>query len=143
MTDSRPLAAEQPVDGHAQRLALDVPEGHVDRPHGTDQGPAPAGHLRAGVEPLPDRLGLHRIGAQEHLLQAQAHAVRAAGADTLPRDPRIRVRLADPDDSFVGMHLDDQVVLRRGARPGIVIRDQQDVQVDPGDLHGRPETGDS
>ena len=47
-----------------------------------------------------------------------------------PGDPGVRVGLADADDPVVGMDLDDQVVLRRGARRGVVVGDQEDVQVD-------------
>ena len=41
--------------------------------------------------------------------------MRAAGADALAGDPGIRVGLADADEAFVGVDLDDQVVLGRRA----------------------------
>ena len=136
----RAVAQEFPY-GHAERLGLDVPEGGVDRPQGTDERPAPPGHLRAAIEVFPDRFGLHRVGAQEHLLQPPAHAVGAAGPDTFPGDPGIGIRLADPDEALVGPHLHDQVVLRGGARRRVVVGSQEDVEVETGDLHlSRPGT---
>ena len=60
--------------------------------------------------------------------------MRAPGPDALARDPRIGVRLADADEARVGMNLDNEVVLRRGTCARIVVRDQQDVKVDAGDL---------
>ena len=97
--------------------------------------PAAAGHLRAAVELLPQGLGIERIGAEQHFLQPQPHAVRAAGADALARDPGIGVGLADADEAFVGMNLDDQVVLGRRASRRIVVGDQQNVTVDFRDFH--------
>ena len=60
------LAAEQLVDRHAQRLALDVVQGDVDRRDRGGEHPA-ALEILAAVHLLPERADLHRIAADEEL----------------------------------------------------------------------------
>ena len=57
--------------------------------------------------------------------------------DHRPRDPGIGVGLADADEPFIGMDLDDEIVLRRTAGVGAIIRHQQHEALDLGDLHAR------
>jgi len=131
----RAVSSQQFIDRLAQRLAAQVPQRHVKRSDRADHRPAPPGHFRTAVELLPQRLGIQRIGPQQHFLQPQPHAVRAAGANALPCDPGIRVRFADADEPFVGMNLDHQVVLRRRTSGRVVVGNQQHVTIDFGDLH--------
>jgi hypothetical protein len=120
----------------ASRFPPDVPESHVERADRTDHGAAAAVHRAAGVEFLPDPLGLERILPEEHVFQPQAHRVGARRLDAGFRDPRIDVGLADAGDALVGMDEDDDVILRRGRRAGVEVGDEQRMAFDAGDFHG-------
>jgi hypothetical protein len=56
------------------------------------------------------------ILAQEHLSQPQPHRVCAGSFDAGPRNPRIDVGFADACQSFVGVNLNDNVILRGASR---------------------------
>ena len=58
------------------------------------------------------------------------------GLDAGSGDPRIHIRLADANDAAVGMHLHDQVVLRRGRGPDVIAGVEQYVAVNPSYTHG-------
>jgi hypothetical protein len=96
------LAAEQLVDRHAERLALDVVQGDVDR---RDRGREDAAALEVvrPVHLLPQRADVHRVLADQELAE-----VPDRGRDGLlaAREPR----LAPADDPLVGLDLDDQLV---------------------------------
>jgi hypothetical protein len=99
-----------------------------------DHRAAPAVHRRADVQPLPDRLDVERVGADQQLAQAEAHVVGPRRLDARARDPRVQIGLADSRDALVGVDLDDDVVLRRARGGGVERRLDQDVAVDCGYL---------
>ena len=106
-------AAEQLVARQTQGLALDVPQGHVDRPHGRDHGPAAATHRRVGVEPLPQCGGVQRVAPDQQVLHPHCHRVAARRLDGRLGQPRTGVRFADARDAFVRVDEHHDVVLRR------------------------------
>ena len=65
-------AAEQFPDGQAERLALDIPERHVDAAHGVQPDAAAAAVDVAAVHLVPDLLGLERIFADHELASPAA-----------------------------------------------------------------------
>ena len=78
------LAAEQLVDRHAQRLALDVVQRDVDR---RDRGRqhAPALEVLAAVHLLPEPADVHRVVAEQEL--AVVLDARPATASSRPERP--------------------------------------------------------
>ena len=128
-------AAEELPDGFAGGFASDVPKGHIDGADGVDDGAASTVHATANVHFLPKSLGVERVFADEHVLEAKAHGVGAGGLDAGTGDPRVDVALADTGDAFVGVHEDDDVVLRGGGGVCADVRDEKDVALDVGDLH--------
>ena len=128
-------AAKQLPGGFVGGFASDVPQGHVDGTDGVDDGAASAVHAAADVELLPQMLGVERVFADEHVLEAKAHGVGAGGLDAGTGDPRVDVALADTGDAFVGVHEDDDVVLRGGGGVCADVGDEKDVALDVGDLH--------
>ena len=97
--------------------------------------PAAAGHGGADVEPVPDRHRVERVEADQRLGQAEVHRVRSRRLDAGPCDPGVEVGLADAADALVGVDLDDDVVLVAAGRFALVGGIEQDMAVDPGDLH--------
>src|SRR5690606_22761728 len=93
-------------------------------------------HRAPRVEFLPNPLRLPRIFANEHLLEAHSHRMRARRLDGRTRDPRVHVRLADPRDSLVSVHHHHDVVLCGRSRIGAKVGNQQYVAFDVGDFHG-------
>ena len=61
--------------------------------------------------------------------------MRPASMDHRFRDPGIGIGLADTVEPFIGMNDDDNVILRRRARGRVIIRHQQNMGLNPGDLH--------
>src|SRR5207302_4075976 len=107
------FAAEQRVDGHAEVLAGDVPQGDVDsaqRAHDRR-----AAEVRGSVQVLPVVLDTQRILADQ--------VVREFGNDLLGglQEPP-GAGFAQPDEAGVGVHFNKQVAVDR---PGF----------DAGDLH--------
>ena len=96
------LAAQQIIDRHAQRLALDVPQGDVD---GRDGGREDAlGREEAAPEEhLPDVFGSHRVLADEQRLEMLDGADHRKLATGQPR-------LADARDALVGVDDDKKEV---------------------------------
>ncbi len=119
----------------ALRLAAQIPQGHVEGAHGTDAEAAPPGHGGARIHLVPQALDVGRILSHQHFGQAEAHDVGTGRFDHRARDPRIGIGLANADQAFVRMYLHHQIVLRRGAGIGTIIRHQQDEAFDLGDLH--------
>ena len=72
--------AHQPMDRLAQQLALEIPERDVDARERLDDEAALAVVAELVVEPLPERLGRHRIPAQ----QQRAHRRHHRGIRPLP-----------------------------------------------------------
>ncbi len=110
--------------GFVGGLASDVPQGHVDCADGVDYGAASSVHATAYVHFLPKSLGVERVFADQHFLEAKAHGVGAGGLDAGAGNPRIDVALADAGDAFVGMNEDDDVVLCGGGGVGADIWDE-------------------
>ena len=113
------LAAEQLVDRHAERLALDVVEGDVD---GGDRRLQHAAALEvlAAIHLLPERADLHRVAADEELaivLDRADHGLLAAG----------QAALAPAVDALVGLDLDEQLVA--GADPDRIGLDRGDLKL--------------
>jgi hypothetical protein len=96
-------AAEQFGHRHAQRLALDVQQRHLDAGDrvGGDRGPVAGVFLHAVQQPLEAQ----RVLADEELLEL-------AFDDRLDDRERRPGRLPDADDALVGLDLEDQT--RRG-----------------------------
>ena len=115
------LAAEQLVHGDAERLALDVVEGDVDRRDGAAKHPA-ALEILASVHLLPEGAGAHRIPADEKLTVVLDRADDRALAIG-------HARLAPAVEPFVGLDLDDQLV---------PVADPDRIGVNGGYLHARP-----
>ena len=95
-------AAEQLVYRHAQRLALQIPERHLDAGHGAaadDTGHAVAHHR--GHDLLADALDPERIVPDEDGTQVPDRGFR---------DARPAARFTDAVDPFVGDHLHEQPV---------------------------------
>ena len=112
------LAAQQLVDRHAQRLALDVVERDVDGGHRRRED-ALRGEEAAPEEHLPDVLDAERVLPDEDVLEVLD---RADHGQLAPGD----ARLADAVDAFVGIDDDEQEVAVSGPH-GITF--------DVGDLH--------
>ena len=96
------LAAEQLVDRHAQRLALDVVQRDVDGGNRRLQH-APAFEILAAIDLLPDPADLHRVAADEELaivLDGAGHGLLATA----------QAALAPAGDALVGLDLDEQLV---------------------------------
>lgn len=127
--------AEELPDGFAGGFASDVPKGHVDGADGVDDGAASAVHATANVHFLPKSLGVERVFADEHFLEAKAHGVGAGGLDAGAGNPRVDVALADAGDAFVGVHEDDDVVLCGGGGVCADVGNEEDMALDVGDLH--------
>ena len=96
---------------------------------------AAARHGGADIEPVPDRHRIERIEPDQRFRQAEIHRVGAGSLDAGARDPGVEVGLADAADSFVGVHLDDDVVLIAARGVPFVGGIEQDVAVDPRDPH--------
>ena len=80
-------AAEQLPDRHAERLALDVPEGQVDAAHRVDADPAPAAVDVGPVHLVPEILGLERVFADHDVRQPGRRRVRERPLDAALRRP--------------------------------------------------------
>ena len=96
------LAAEQLVDGHAERLALDVVERDVD---GADRGGEHAAALEilAAVHLLPERARAHRVAPDHELakmLDRAGHGALAPG----------KARFAPAENPLIRLDLDDELV---------------------------------
>jgi hypothetical protein len=63
-------------------------------------------------------MGFHiqRILPQQHLSQPQSHRVCAGSFDAGTRNPGIDVSFADACQSFVGVNLNNNVILRGAGR---------------------------
>ena len=81
------LAAEQLVDRHAERLALDVVQGDVDR---RDRGlqDAAAFEILAAIHLLPDAADLHGVLADQELAVVLDGADHRLLADDRPLSPQ-------------------------------------------------------
>ena len=130
-------AAEQRMHRLADRLAAQVPERHVDRAHGVDDHAAAAVHRGAEIHPPPELADLEGVGADQHVLDRQAHGVGARRLDAGLGHPGIGVAFADAGDAAVGVDDDDEAVLRGGGEARVVVGRQQDVAFDVGDLQAR------
>ncbi len=141
----RAVAQESP-DGHAERLGLDVPQGGVDRPEGTDEGPAPAGHLRTAVEPLPDWLWLHRTGAGGASPLRRPRPVPRwvpPGRIHSSGDPGIGIGLAEGDGALMDPAPPESDRLAARSRPPGRSRGARRMcSSRPGDLHVSRQVGD-
>ena len=129
--------------GTPAALPADVPESDVDRAERVDDRAAAAGHRRADVQVLPDRRGVERVAAEQHLPQPPIHRVRPGGLDAGAGDPGVQVGLADPDEPLVGLDLDDDRVLRRARGVDVEARIEQNVRADVDDGIARHQTASS
>src|SRR5215469_13391791 len=109
--DSRPvarLAAEQLVDRHTKRLALEVPQRGVDAADCAQQNWSTAPES-APVHVLPDVFDRERVTADDELLQmlvcaedAMIATAQTAFADAV--DARVGLDLDDVDEVTIGEH---------------------------------------
>ena len=112
------LAAQQLVDRHSERLALDVVQGDVDRRDRSLQDAATL-EILAAIHLLPDAADLHRVLADEKL------AVVLDGADHRLLARR-QSAFAPAVHALVGFDLDDQLVA--GADPNRIGLDGGDLE---------------
>ena len=112
------LAAQQLVDRHVERLALDVPQGDVQGGDaGKDDGTAvlaPEGGL---VELVPDDLVVQRVHADDQGRQIPDHAEGGGSGDAIGQsglavavDALVRINTAEdgpPGSAFRDLFLDD------------------------------------
>ena len=99
------LAAEEIVDGLADRLADDVPKRHLDAGQDAHQrGVRPAG-VAAAVDVAPQRLDPERVGAEDVALEHVADH----RDDGVGREAR-GVDLADPLDAAGGPELEEDEI---------------------------------
>ena len=84
---------------------------------------------------LPEPVDLERVLADDQLADAAGDRMRRRHLDDRARDVRGRVRLADPDHALVGVHPDEERVLRAvgAARVDLVEAEHDGLDVD--DLH--------
>ena len=109
ITASRERAAEQLVHGHAERLALDVPERRVDRGDRRHRDRA-APPVRALVQVLPGVFDPARIAADE-----QRHDVLGRGRRHGQLTP-VERRIAETVDAVLGRDLQRDEVPARASR---------------------------
>ena len=90
------LSAQKPVDGHTQRLSLDIQQSDIDGAHGGVNHDAPAAEMavKAIVKVLPDHLVVQWILSQNHLRKVLQH-MRHTVFTRPDRDPRFP-EAADP-----------------------------------------------
>ena len=99
-------ASEQVTDAATERLALEVPHGDVDRGDGVRGDPAAvAVPPRPVLESSPDCVGVHRVGADDELVEAVDE--RGHGGVGLGE---LGDRLAPADLTVVGGQLDEAQV---------------------------------
>ena len=130
-------AAEQRVHRLALRLRGEVPDRDVDRADRVHDEPAAADRVGGVVEPVPHRLGIGRVGADDDLAQRPRVAVGAGALDDGANGRRERLRLAEADEPLVRVHLHHDVVVRAVEQVAArgVARAQVD-DLDPGDPQG-------
>ena len=93
------LAAQQLVDGHAQSLALDVPQCDVQSGHtGEDDHAAALTPEGALQDCLPNQLGVHGVHADDMVGHVDDHAIRC-GITGAVSDTRFAVAV----DAFIGI----------------------------------------
>ena len=112
-------AAEQLVDGHAERFAVYIPECDVDGADRGGQGVG-AGEETAAEHHLPEVFPAHRILADEPVPEGQDDLLYGQFAPG-------QAAFADPVDPLVRLYLDDEIV--SAATP-----DREDFDV--GNAHG-------
>jgi hypothetical protein len=139
LTRSRPPG--QLPQGLLQRLALDVPQRHVDRRQGQGEDAGGAARIARGKAQLAhDRLDQQRV---------LAHGQRAEFIDRAAQRPGHRAaieRQADAFDARIGVHAEDDdraqpAGFLRHVGQRIVFRNAQDGCLGAGDLHGASSAG--
>ncbi len=124
------LAAEQRIDGLADRLADDVPQRHLDgRKDAHQRNVGPAG-IAAAIDVAPERLDAERIGA----FDVQLEHVLDHRHDRFRREAR-GIDLAHALDSAGGLELEEEEIA--AAEGGRRIADDEGLEL--GDFHGRPD----
>src|SRR5439155_25856222 len=88
------------------------------------------------AEPFfPETFDVTRVLADQRFLETEAHDVGTRSLNHRPGDPGVGVGLADSHMAGVGVYLDDNVVLRRGARVDPIVGHQEDETLDSRNLH--------
>jgi hypothetical protein len=106
------LAAQEPVDGNARRLASDVPQGHLDGAHGA----APGLERSEPADPLHHPL----------------HVARIFTKDKLPVEENVRLEIGF---AVLGLGVAVDALVGRDTHHGILPHDRT-LQI--GDLHRGP-----
>ena len=119
--------AEELVDGLVDRLADDVPAGHLDPAEDADQRDVRSARVALPVDITPEPLDVERIGP-DHVTRADV--LDHAGDDVWPE--RRGVDLPDPLDPVVGDELEEDEV----APAEVGWRVADDERLETGDLHG-------
>ena len=114
-------AAEQVVDGDAEGLAAQIPEGEVDGGEGGGVDVAAAEEL-AAPEHLPDVLDPRRVHADQQRFVGFDHALNG---ELFPGN----AGLAEAGEALVGVDLDEGIVALRPVR----VVDQESLHI--GDFH--------
>ncbi|MPN40154.1 hypothetical protein SDC9_187690 [bioreactor metagenome] len=97
------LSAKQLIQRHVQRLALDIPAGHIQRAHAAEHRAAAALAPKGFAHHFfPDRLGIEGVGADEHGRQLLEHTV--SGISALAVSQRA---FAEAVKALIGINLGD------------------------------------
>ena len=128
------LAAEQAVDRLAERLALQVPQSHIDRGHRGDADRRAAEVHRAAIHLLPEPFVVERVLADQKSPQPAGDVVAERGVDDRLHHLGRRIRLADAFEAVVGADADEHRVLAAGGLR-LDVRDAENLADDLGDLH--------
>jgi hypothetical protein len=97
-----PVPAQQPPQGHAERLCLEVPEGDVDRRERPHEDAALPDQQVGAVDPVPEPLRVARILTDEEGRDAPVDD-RGDGSVAAHPEP-------DAGQAPLGRHLDDDVL---------------------------------
>ena len=127
--------AEEFPDGQSERLALDVPERHVDAAHGVDADAPSSGVDVGAVHLVPKVFGLEGVFAQDDFPQARGRGVRKGAFDYALHGQRRGVHFADAGDARVGRDLHNERVLAAVALFLHLFLAEVN-RFDAGDLHG-------
>src|SRR5262249_41706804 len=103
--------AQQLVDGTLGGFANDVPKSDLNPAHRLNNGPLPAKEDSPFVHPVDEAVDREGILSQDTLGEPATDLVRERRFDDRFGNLRRGINFAYADDSFVGVHLDDESFL--------------------------------
>ena len=102
------------MDRLAKMLALDIPQGHVDRAHSGDANRRAAKVHRAAVHLLPEAVRLQRVFPDDDLSQPTGNVMAEGRIDNRFDDFRRGVRFADSFQPCIGPNANQYRILATG-----------------------------